>query len=179
MLWHELYQQVAARLHGNSALADERPFILIDSKRQALHWVNIEADESKTYSVSTSANGLGNRLDSFKTPFGVHRIRQKLGGSEPQGMVFKGREPTGHICKKNDQREVDEITSRILWLDGLEPGINKDGPYDSYSRFIYIHGTTDEKRIGQAVSQGCIRMKNEDVIALFEDVLVNDLVIIQ
>ena len=77
-----------------------------------------------------------------------------------------------------DNRERDEITSRILWLDGLEDGINLNGVYDTYARYIYIHGTSDEKRIGKAVSGGCIRMKNDDIIELFDDVMVNDLVLI-
>ena len=80
---------------------------------------------------------------------------------------------------KNDNREDDEITSRILWLDGLESGFNNGGVHDSYTRYIYIHGTSDEMRIGQPVSHGCIRMKNLDVIELFDEVLINDLVIIQ
>ena len=81
--------------------------------------------------------------------------------------------------KNLDNREIDEITSRILWLDGLEEGINRGGPYDTFSRYIYIHGTSDEKRIGEPVSAGCIRMKNDDIVELFDEVLVNDLVIIK
>jgi lipoprotein-anchoring transpeptidase ErfK/SrfK len=118
-------------------------------------------------------------MDSNKTPIGIHRVKQKIGGGQPQGMIFEAREATGRIAKNTDNRDQDEITSRILWLDGLEPGFNKDGVYDSFSRYIYIHGTSDEKRIGQAVSHGCIRMKNADVIELFDGVLINDLVLIQ
>ena len=73
----------------------------------------------------------------------------------------------------------DEITSRILWLDGMEEGVNKGGIHDSYERYIYIHGTSDERRIGQPVSIGCVRMKNVDVIELFDEVLISDLVIIR
>ena len=94
-------------------------------------------------------------------------------------MVFSARQATGRVSKKTDNREEDEITSRILWLDGLEQGFNNGGVHDSYSRYIYIHGTSDEKRIGQPVSMGCIRMKNQNVIDLFDQVIVNDLVIIQ
>ncbi|MEM7565489.1 MAG: L,D-transpeptidase, partial [Pseudomonadota bacterium] len=78
-----------------------------------------------------------------------------------------------------DNRDKDEITSRILWLDGLEDGVNRGGVYDTYQRYIYIHGTSDEKRIGERVSHGCVRMKNHDVIELFEEVLVNDIVLIR
>jgi lipoprotein-anchoring transpeptidase ErfK/SrfK len=179
MLWVDINQQVAPKLQGNSALADERPFIYIDSAKQCIYWIDVEAENNRSYPISTSENGSGNRVDSYKTPFGIHRVRQKIGGGEPAGMVFQGREPVGRIARQMDNRDVDEITSRILWLDGLEEGINQGGVYDTYSRYIYIHGTSDEKRIGRPVSAGCIRMKNEDVIELFEDVLVNDLVLIR
>ena len=179
MLWQEINQEIAARLPGNSALADERPFIVIESTRQRLHWIDIDAEKNRSYPVSTAANGMGNRIDSFKTPFGIHRVRQKIGGGAPCGMVFESRQPTGRVASNLDNRERDEITSRILWLDGLENGVNRGGDCDTYSRYIYIHGTSDEKRIGEPVSAGCIRMKNDDVIELFDEVLVNDLVLIR
>ena len=94
-------------------------------------------------------------------------------------MIFKGREPTGRIFDPIDIREKDEITSRILWLDGLEPGVNQGGSSDTHSRFIYIHGTSEEVKVGRPVSIGCIRMSNDDVIDLFDEVLVNDLVVIR
>ncbi len=179
MLWQDINREVAARLPGNAALADERPFIVVESRQQRLHWIDIEAENSRSYPVSTAANGMGNRVDSLKTPFGIHRVRQKIGGGQPCGMVFESREPTGRIARDLDNRERDEITSRILWLDGLETGVNRDGDCDTWSRYIYIHGTSDEKRIGEPVSAGCIRMKNDDVIELFDGVLVNDLVVIR
>ncbi len=180
MLWADLYRQLVTLIPaGNSAFADDRPIIFIDSNRQSLHLVDIDEEQSKTYQVSTAANGLGNQIDSQKTPFGVHRVRQKIGGGQPRGMIFKGREITGRIFDPLDIREADEISSRILWLDGMQPGINKGGDCDTYSRYIYIHGTSDEKRIGHPVSIGCIRMKNDDVIELFDEVLVNDLVFIR
>jgi lipoprotein-anchoring transpeptidase ErfK/SrfK len=179
MDWHELSREVADKLSGNPALADERPIIYIDSRQQQLLWVDIEAENSTSYPISTAANGMGNRMDSYKTPFGIHRIRQKIGGGEPSGMVFESREPIGKIARSLDNRDKDEITSRILWLDGLEVGINHGGVYDTFDRYIYIHGTSDEKRIGKPVSAGCIRMKNDDVMALFDEVLVNDIVLIR
>ena len=179
MLWSELYSQVLDKLPGGSALEGQRPIILIDTAKQLLHWIDIDAANNKTYSVSTAFNGLGNRADSFKTPIGIHRIKQKIGAGEPLGMVFSARAATGRVSKKTDNREEDEITSRILWLDGVERGFNLGGVNDSLSRYIYIHGTSDEKRIGEPVSAGCIRMKNSDVIDLFDTVIVNDLVIIQ
>lgn len=161
------------------ALADERPFIYVDTAQQCLYHIDIEPEYTRRYSVSTAVAGVGNRLDSYKTPFGIHRVKQKVGGGEPSGMVFKARQPTGRISSQIDNQDEDEITSRILWLDGMEKGTNLDGVYDTFSRYIYIHGTSDEKRIGQVVSHGCIRMKNQDVIELFDDVLINDLVFIK
>ncbi len=179
MDWHNLSREVADKLSGNPALADERPIIYVDSRQQQLLWIDIEEENSTSYPISTAANGVGNRMDSFKTPFGIHRIRQKIGGGEPCGMVFESREPIGKIARSLDNRDKDEITSRILWLDGLEQGINHGGVYDTFDRFIYIHGTSDEKRIGEPVSAGCIRMKNDDIIELFDEVLVDDIVLIR
>jgi lipoprotein-anchoring transpeptidase ErfK/SrfK len=179
MHWQDINREIAPRLQGNPALADERPIVYVDSNTQRLYWLDVEEENDRCYPVSTAAKGIGNRLDSNQTPFGIHRVRQKIGGGQPRGMVFEAREPTGRIARNLDNRDMDEITSRILWLDGLEPGINRDGDQDTYSRYIYIHGTTDERRIGQAVSAGCIRMTNDDVIELFDAVLVNDLVLIR
>ncbi len=178
MDWHKLSREIADKLGGNIALADERPIIYIDSRQQLLLSIDIEED-SKSYPISTAANGIGNRMDSFKTPFGIHRIRQKIGGGEASGMIFESREPIAKIATSLDKRDKDEITSRILWLDGLEQGINHGGVYDTFDRYIYIHGTSDEKRIGEPVSAGCIRLKNDDIIELFDEVLVDDLVLIR
>jgi lipoprotein-anchoring transpeptidase ErfK/SrfK len=179
MRWRDVNREIATRLAGSAALADERPIMVIDSIRQQLHWIDIDDELNRCYPVSTAANGMGNQVDTYKTPIGIHRVRQKIGGGAPRGMVFEARKPSGRITGNLDNREQDEITSRILWLDGLEPGVNQGGDCDTYSRYIYIHGTSDEKRIGEAVSAGCIRMNNDDVIELFEDVLVNDLVLIR
>ena len=179
MRWADINREVASRLPGNQALADERPFVVVDSVRQKLHWVDVDGELNRVYPISTAANGMGNRLDSLKTPFGIHQIKQKIGGGEPIGMIFEGREPIGEIAIDLDNREKDEITSRILWLDGLEDGVNRGGVYDTYQRYIYIHGTSDENRIGEPVSAGCVRMRNHDVIELFDEVLVNDIVLIK
>ena len=178
MHWNELYRQVAVLLHGNPALADQRPFLYVDSERQRIHSIDVDSSENRVYPISTAAKGLGNQSGSNQTPYGIHRVKQKIGGGQPEGMVFKNREPTGRVFDRTDIGE-DEITSRILWLDGMEDGINKGGHHDSYERYIYIHGTSDEARIGEPVSIGCIRMKNADVIELFDEVLINDLVIIR
>jgi lipoprotein-anchoring transpeptidase ErfK/SrfK len=179
MLWHEFNLLVAAKLQGNSALADQRAVIYVDTSAQKLHVIDFEEEQSKIYPVSTAANGVGNLTGSYKTPVGIHRVRQKIGGGEVSGRVFVGREPGGLVSAQTNNQSDDEITSRILWLDGMEAGFNKGGDVDTFERYIYIHGTSDEKRIGQPVSHGCIRMTNKDVIELFDEILVNDLVLIQ
>ena len=179
MNWQDLNREVAGQLSGNPALADERPIIYIDSRQQRLYRFDIEDRHNRSYSISTAAMGMGNQADSFKTPFGIHRICQKIGGGQPRGMIFEAREPIGRVAHDLDFREKDEITSRILWLEGLEPGFNNGAGCDTYSRYIYIHGTSDEKRIGKPVSAGCIRMRNDDVIELFDEVLVDDFVLIR
>ncbi len=179
MRWQDVNREIAAKLDGDYALDNQRPFILVDSRHQRLHCIDIEAENNHSYFVSTAKNGMGNRVDSFKTPLGIHRIREKTGAGQPVGTVFEARQPTGRIASDLDNREQDEITSRLLWLDGLEEGVNRGGEFDTYSRYIYIHGTSDEKRIGEPVSGGCIRMKNLDVIELFDQVLLDDLVIIR
>ena len=179
MRWQDLRREIAAALGGNPALADERPIIFVDVDSQRLHWIDVDEENCRTYPVSTAEKGVGNRIDSNQTPSGIHRVRQKIGGGERKGTVFEAREPTGRVARNLDNRERDEITSRILWLDGLQEGVNRGGDFDTYSRYIYIHGTSDERRIGYPVSAGCIRMRNDDVIELFDEVLVNDLVLIR
>jgi hypothetical protein len=124
-----------------------------------------------SYAVSTALKGTGCAQDSYQTPTGLHRISVKIGADEPSGMIFRGREPTGELANI-EQADVDTgrdlITSRILWLDGLEPGVNHGGSVDTRDRYIYIHGTNEEGRIGQAVSHGCIRMNNRDVVDLYD-----------
>ena len=125
----------------------------------------------RRYNISTALNGAGEQNGSGCTPRGRHRIRALIGRGQPPGSVFVGRRPTGEIytpelAQKHPQR--DWILSRILWLGGLEPGRNRYRQVDSQGRFIYIHGTNEEDRLGQAVSHGCIRMANLDVMELFE-----------
>lgn len=127
----------------------------------------------KIYPVSTSKYGIGNREGSLKTPLGRHIIVEKIGRDLPINAILKDRKNTGKIAviKTNSEGHAEDvITSRIMWLKGLEPGINKGRNVDSYKRFIYIHGTASEGLIGRPASNGCIRMKNEDVIDLFNQV---------
>jgi lipoprotein-anchoring transpeptidase ErfK/SrfK len=126
--------------------------------------------EVKIYPVSTSKFGIGSEANSYKTPLGLHRIENKIGhGAEPN-TIFKARRNTGRKAIINKPGSGDSITSRIMWLKGLEPGKNSGEGIDSYRRYIYIHGTKDENKIGQVASYGCIRMYNKDVIDLFDRV---------
>ncbi len=127
-------------------------------------------EEVKTYPVSTSKYGIGSEAGSNKTPLGLHRIKNKIGDGAPQGMIFKARQSTERIAKMNVVGAGDLVTTRIMWLKGLEPGKNSGRGIDSYRRYIYIHGTAEENKIGQPASHGCIRMYNSDVIDLFERV---------
>ena len=123
------------------------------------------------WTVSTAARGAGEREGSFQTPRGLHEIRAKIGAGAPAGAVFAGRRPTGEVCTPDLARAEpgrDWVLSRILWLRGLERGRNRLGRVDSMRRYIYIHGTPDEASLGTPASHGCIRMRNTDVIALFD-----------
>jgi len=117
---------------------------------------------------STAANGTGSQMDSEQTPLGWHVISRKIGEDAPIGQVFRSRGPTKEIWEHGDDTEKDLVLTRILILDGLEPGKNKGGEVDSRKRYIYVHGTNDEARIGTPVSHGCIRLRNEDVITAFD-----------
>ena len=125
----------------------------------------------RSYSVSTAANGPGEQAGSYCTPRGRHRIRAKVGAGLPLGAVLRGRRPTGEVCDEAAWRaapERDWILTRILWLCGEEPGMNRGGSVDTFRRYIYIHGTPDGVELGQPGSRGCIRMRNRDVAELFD-----------
>ncbi len=127
----------------------------------------------KRYPVSTAANGPGERHGSECTPRGWHVIRAKIGAGLPRGAVLVGRRFTGEIHSPEMQAEFpnrDWILSRILWLSGLEPGFNRLGPVDTFWRYIYIHGSPDQLIDGRPRSHGCIRMRSDDVIDLFDRV---------
>jgi lipoprotein-anchoring transpeptidase ErfK/SrfK len=127
----------------------------------------------QSYAVSTARNGAGERRGSECTPTGWHKVRAKIGAGQPLHAVFAGRRPTGEIYsaelgRQNPQR--DWILTRILWLGGSEPGKNRYGEVDTAWRYIYIHGCPDELMSGKPESHGCIRMKNADVLDLFDRV---------
>ena len=125
----------------------------------------------KKYSISSSYYGTGSRENSFKTPLGRHEIYKKIGNDLPVNAILKGRVWSGAIADIIEEpldTDFDHVTSRILWLDGLEVGKNKGKGIDSRDRYIYIHGTAEEGLIGKPASDGCIRMYNKDVIELFD-----------
>ena len=144
--------------------------INIDVKQQQLRLLDEEGGLLHQYPVSTSKYGTGCENGSEKTPLGLHRIKDKLGGAMPVNEVFIGRVPHGSLdeCKERGIELPDDvIMSRILWLEGMEPGRNQGGYVDTYQRYIYIHGTNHESDIGTPSSIGCIRMRNQDVVELF------------
>lgn len=132
-----------------------------------------------SYSISSSRYGVGQSNGSLRTPLGIHRVSEMFGNNEPLGRVFKARQPQQEIVQPGEKsKSEDIITSRIIWLEGLQFGFNRGGDCDSHDRYIYIHGTHDEARIGQPASIGCIRMKNSDVAVLYEMIEVGDLVVV-
>jgi L,D-peptidoglycan transpeptidase YkuD (ErfK/YbiS/YcfS/YnhG family) len=120
----------------------------------------------KNLPCSTSRFGIGQKEGSNRTPLGLHRIAEKIGAGEPAGTVFKSRQIIGHTSQP--ELADAKITTRILWLEGLEPGFNRGGGVDSHARYIYIHGTADQKSIGQPASHGCIHLADADLIPLFD-----------
>lgn len=118
----------------------------------------------KTYPISTSKYGIGDKKGSRHTPLGHHRVAAKIGGDQPEGMVFKSRQPTGEILTPNAPGR-DPIVSRILWLQGCEKS-NKN----AMTRHIYIHGTPEEDKLGAPASYGCIRMGMHDVTELYAEI---------
>ena len=128
-------------------------------------------DVVKQYTISTAKNGPGELMDSECTPRGEHIIREKFGTGCEVNMVFVSREPTGELYHPGLRQQFpdrDWILTRILWLSGCETGKNKGGSVDSYDRYIYIHGSPDDLVMGSPGSRGCVRMRNNDIIELFE-----------
>jgi hypothetical protein len=135
----------------------------------------------KSYVISTSKRPPSNIKNSLGTPRGLHEIAERIGAGQPPGMVFKSRVPTGRHYFEVLEREPDNenlITSRILWLRGLESGVNQGGDVDTYERYVYIHGTNHDDRIGEPLSAGCVLMRNQEIVELYEQVRVGDQVLI-
>jgi L,D-transpeptidase YbiS len=142
----------------------------VNVQRQLLTWRGIDLPP-RSYLVSTAKNGVGCLQGSGCTPTGLHRIRLKIGAGCQSGTVFSGRRPTGEVYDAELATAFprrDWILTRIMWLEGLESGFNRGRAVDTLRRFIYIHGTPDEAQLGAPASHGCIRMRNADIIELFE-----------
>ena len=153
--------------------------VSIDEQRLQL----LAAGEVKMdVAVATAANGPGEIMHSECTPRGWHQIRAKIGAGAPENTVFTGRRPTGEVYSPALRQEHpgrDWMLTRILWLCGLEPGKNRFGERDSMRRYIYIHGCPDTDKMGIPSSHGCVKMRNADVIRLFDSVPVGLRVLIQ
>ena len=149
--------------------------LVVSISQQTLTVFNTQNEVLAHYSISTAAKGIGCEKNSGCTPLGKHIIRAKIGNGLPTGSVFVGRRPTGEICTPTLMTEFpnrDWILTRILWLSGTEVGVNRLGNVDTMQRYIYIHGSPDELFNGKPESHGCIRMKNRDILDLFNQVTV-------
>ncbi len=145
--------------------------IEIDVAKQTLAVKDEEGRPLKTYSVSTAKNGVGEKNGSLCTPRGRHIIRAKIGDGQPENTVFVRRRPTGETWSPALHAQHpgrDWMLTRILWLSGKEPGRNRLGDVDTMRRYIYIHGSPDTAEMGKPGSIGCVRMRNRDVIELFD-----------
>ncbi len=149
----------------------------------ARQWLGFYRDGClvKAHVISTSLRPPSNIKDSLGTPRGLHEIAEKIGAGQPPGIVFKARVATGrHFSEFSPEEQARNlITTRILWLRGLEPGHNLGGTVDTYARYIYIHGSNHEHRLGTPFSGGCIEMNNLDILTLFDEVRTSDLVWIE
>lgn len=154
--------------------------LFVGANRQKMYLIR-NHELIRTYDISTSKFGCGQEFASRKTPIGLHKIASKIGKNFPFAGIIIGHNYTGKIANiENNPVETgsDDLTSRALKLEGMEHGLNKGGKNDSYRREIYIHGTPEEGLIGKPASHGCIRMRNKDVIELFDLVKENFYVLI-
>lgn len=147
-------------------------WIYVDTKQQQLFLKEGE-HVLAAYPVSTAKKGLGEVQGSYQTPRGWHCIEKKIGEGVPVNTVFVGRVPTGEVYSLDlaaQHPTRDWILTRILWLSGLEEGKNKGGEVDTLSRYIYIHGFPDRTPIDEPLSHGCVRIRNADLLVLFDSV---------
>ena len=180
IIWNSHLDSVSMKLPPVFSEACERHLIppsghcfFINVEQQQL--THYYGQNTKTFTVSTSINGTGQKNGSYQTPLGLHKIHDKFGAGEPIGTVFKGRKP---IRQDGKGDPTALITDRILWLEGLEPGINLGDSIDSRKRYIYIHGIGDESSLGKPNSQGCIHLAASDLLPLFEATPIETLVYI-
>lgn len=168
------------RICRNSGVRFSQRFLRVNVQQQRVFEYRLSKERQyclwRGYLASTSAFGVGNEIDSQKTPLGLHCIARKVGGGFPQGTVFKGRVPIGYTWQGMPKAK---IAHRIMWLSGLEEGKNKGGRVDSFQRYIYIHGVGDELTLGRPASHGCIHLAVADLMPLYERCCVGDLVWIE
>src|SRR3954471_23629021 len=144
--------------------------IEIDAAKQELRLLD-GRKVLKRYAVSTAKRGLGEKNGSFCTPRGRHIVRAKIGAGQPANTVFVRRRPTGEVWSPELGEKYpgrDWMLTRILWLSGREPGKNRLGDVDTMRRYIYLHGSPDTAEMGKPGSIGCVRMRNRDIVELFD-----------
>lgn len=150
------------------------PYIFVDTKQQMMYLLTDKNIILNEYLISTAKNGLGELKNSYQTPRGWHTIRALIGDKQPCNTIFKARRTTGQVYTEQFAQDFplnqDWILTRILWLSGLEPGINRFGDVDTMQRYIYIHGSPEHRIDGTPGSRGCIRMRSLDIIDLFNKV---------
>ena len=154
--------------------------LLIDISKQTL--LHLRQNEViKRYLISSAEKGLGEKKGSYQTPRGWHIIRAKIGRGAPLNTIFIARRPSGIFTPEMaiQQPEQDWILTRILWLSGLEVGKNRLGDCDTMQRYVYIHGCPDTRPMGVPLSKGCIRMRNQEIIELFDHVPVGTKVFVK
>lgn len=171
----EQLARIYKRLHRT--IGDPEGIYLVQSIEEQALFVCRKTAVIERYDSSTSRFGIGNRENSFKTPVGIHRIKEKIGAGAPAGRIFRDREDTGEDWD-GLSTEDNLITTRILWLEGLEEGVNRGPGIDTYERYVYIHGTGREDMVGTPLSHGCLCMRNRDIIGLFDTVAEGTLVYI-
>jgi len=145
--------------------------IIISIAKQSLQLFDDSNELLAEYPVSTAANGPGELKNSYCTPRGRHIVRAKIGADAEQNAVFRGRRQTGEIWTPElgeQYPDRDWILTRIMWLSGCEPGFNRLGNVDTMQRYVYIHGSPDIVEMGKPGSHGCVRMRNEDIVTLFD-----------
>lgn len=173
--WSELDSQKLkeiSKICDDFSLPLSKHQILVNIDTQRLHLIESQK-LIRSYLISTALNGVGQEEGTGRTPLGLHVIQAKIGDGAKPFEIFKSRVSTGEIAKPDDEEEC--IVGRILWLQGAQPGFNQGLDsvgklVDTHERKIYIHGTNDIKHIGKSASKGCIRMKPDDVIDLFQKV---------
>ena len=165
---------------NNYISTDYSELLFVSIENQKMYHIK-EGAIVKKYIISSSEYGTGSEAGSNKTPLGLHKVKEKYGDETPIngrmiGRVFYGQIAT--LYNDKTKSKTDDVTSRIFWLEGLENGKNKGEGIDSYKRYIYIHGTSEEGRLGRPASHGCIRMKNNEVIDLYKTIAIGTLVLI-